>query len=337
MQIKLFQREDSPFWFVDFWIDGKRFKKSTRCQRKTQAEMEALRIVQEEIGKIRGNSSHTLPDLIESYRSHIRTKNKIWKTKMQQISLLHEFLGDRSLDDITYRECQKFIDELGKKRGIKKSSVNRYIATYKHLFNFAIDIEMAERNPFSKVKKSRETPRYRFFTEAEIERLSAAASEMSREAEEGSTRYYFYYIYLTAIYTGMRLREILNLKWFDIRDDNFVIQMSKSGMKRLVPVHPALKSELLQLKQNTEYIFPLLRRESDSITKLWKKVAEAAKVKDARFHDLRHYFGSMLAGQGVDLVTISEIMGHQDTKTTQIYAHTNALRKNEAIRTIALR
>ena len=53
----------------------------------------------------------------------------------------------------------------------------------------------------------------------------------------------------------------------------------------------------------------------------WEKTLAAAKIADCRIHDLRHTFASHLAMKGIDLFTISQLLGHADIKMTQRYAH----------------
>lgn len=54
--------------------------------------------------------------------------------------------------------------------------------------------------------------------------------------------------------------------------------------------------------------------------KRFKAAAKRAGVRDVRFHDLRHTFGTRVAAAGVALRTLQEWMGHRDFKTTLIYA-----------------
>lgn len=53
----------------------------------------------------------------------------------------------------------------------------------------------------------------------------------------------------------------------------------------------------------------------------WIKIRRLAKLDDVRLHDLRHTFASLAIKQGVDLYTVSKLLGHKDIKTTTRYAH----------------
>jgi integrase len=53
----------------------------------------------------------------------------------------------------------------------------------------------------------------------------------------------------------------------------------------------------------------------------FKAATERAEVRAITFHELRHTFGTRMAGAGVPLRTLQHWMGHVDSKTTQVYAH----------------
>jgi integrase len=56
------------------------------------------------------------------------------------------------------------------------------------------------------------------------------------------------------------------------------------------------------------------------VLKRFKQALFRARVREVRFHDLRHTFGTRMAAAGVPMRTLQEWMGHRDSKTTEIYA-----------------
>ena len=71
---------------------------------------------------------------------------------------------------------------------------------------------------------------------------------------------------------------------------------------------------------------------------LWlglKKSCRKAGLANVTWHTLRHTFASRLNRNGADLVTVKELLGHADIKTTMRYAHTNRAAKASAVRLLA--
>lgn len=204
----------------------------------------------------------------------------------------------------------------------RRASANRTLNFLKALLNRAFHEELVPDNsawrkvkPFAKVDE----PKIRYLTDAECRRLVNACSAELRPLVQA------------ALLTGARYGELAALRAVDVdlRTNKVHIPESKSGRPRYIPLNPEgreLFKVLLVGKKGGDAVF------SRGAGQEWKKnhhrrpLASAcaiAKVEPAvSFHELRHTYASHLAQAGVDLLTISKLLGHADTRiTSKHYAH----------------
>jgi site-specific recombinase XerD len=138
--------------------------------------------------------------------------------------------------------------------------------------------------------------------------------------------------FLTTLYaTGMRFSEAANLRLADIDSQRMLIRIThgKGAKQRQVPLSPRLLSELrsywLQYKP-TSLLFHGTTSDKTyadtTIQKVIKASALVAKIKkDVTPHTLRHSYATGLLEAGVDILTISRLLGHACFATTMIYLH----------------
>lgn len=145
----------------------------------------------------------------------------------------------------------------------------------------------------------------------------------------------------TAIYAGLRIGELLELRWSDIDFEQRLIRISrscyrgrvgtpKSGKSRTIPMCDPLAAQLRAIypraiaKSANRLVFchddgsRLGRTASD---RALKRAFRTAGLLGIGWHTLRHSFGGQLASAGISLLQIANLMGHADVKTTLIYAH----------------
>ncbi len=220
-----------------------------------------------------------------------------------------------------------------KKAGAAPATINNELANLSHILTTAMRWQYIDRNVVSsvdKVKLAMKTPR--FLTQEEIGRLI--------EAAEGS---HIHPIIVTAIHTGMRKSEMLNLQYSDIDFDNGKIAVqskpdwhTKNYKPRVLKLTPVLDRTLrlhrqVQKSQGylSDYVFTY---EGKRI--IWgvdiglKTITEKAGLKGVTLHALRHTFASQMVMAGVPLRVVQELMGHQSYQTTLQYAH---LQKDHAM------
>ena len=207
---------------------------------------------------------------------------------------------------------------------------NRHLAHLSSMFNRGKEWGLVTSNPAQGIKPLRENgARTRFLDGDEVARLLTAASQTFRP------------ILITALHSGMRRGEILNLKWPDVDFKNRIItvQKSKSGNKRMLPMDDTLYEVLgvLPTRFQQGYVFPSPVKEGQprfGVQRQFGKAVKKASVHNFRFHDLRHTFASHLVMSGVDLMAVKELLGHATLTMTMRYSHLAPDHRMRAIKTL---
>jgi len=129
-------------------------------------------------------------------------------------------------------------------------------------------------------------------------------------------------------YTGIRLNEIINLKWNDIDFQRNVIhiKVAKGEKERVIFLHDNLKNfiEYFNLKKEGSIFFSNFGKKYSqrTIQIIVKNAAEKAGIgKRITPHTLRHSFATHLLEGGADIRHIQSLLGHKNLQTTQIYTH----------------
>ena len=262
----------------------------------------------------------TLSEMLKEFMEYSETNNSEHQfiQNKHKVKIFKEFFGeDAKIVDITPLDIEKLKQSLIKK-GLKNSSVNRYYSSLCKAFNLIIiNKRLNMLNPCKMVSKLKEDNEIlRYLTEDEEERLMKELSEHLRP------------IVVCALTTGLRLSNILNLKWEAINlDMGFleVLKQDNKGHKKIqIPLSAKFKFELekIGIKQKG-YVFinPDTGKPYTTIKTGFNKALERAGIENFRFHDLRHTVGTRLVSKGADLLTVKEYLAHSNLATTQRYMH----------------
>lgn len=258
-------------------------------------------------------------------------------------------LGDRPASRITTREINQLLTKLSD-TGTSPSRVNKYRSVISAAFNYGTkeDTFALESNPAALTDKRREpalAPLV-FYSPEEIEALARALADgLHREAERDDAEHaddeQDAELVRVAAYAGLRLGELLALRWRDVDFAGHALTISramsdgvesstKSGRIRRVPLPDQAAGALDRLSKREDYTAEdelvfcnVFGRHLDgsALRRRFKRARDKAGLRPLRFHDLRHTYGSLLAAAGVDLVTIQAVMGHSALATTGRYLH----------------
>lgn len=201
---------------------------------------------------------------------------------------------------------------------------NRVLALSSSLFSYAESLRWRPvgSNPSRGVKRAKEVARERFLSDQELAGLGDA---INKAEADGESVYAIAAIRLL-IFTGARLREILNLEWewVDLERAVLNLPLSKTG-KKVIHLPPPALSILASLPRTEKNPFVIVGerpgRPLVNLQKPWTRIRNKAGLQNVRIHDLRHSFASVGASGGASLLVIGKLLGHARQSTTERYAH----------------
>jgi integrase len=276
-------------------------------------------------------------------------------------------LGDVPVAEVTTNQIEALL-MAHTREGVGARSVNKHRQVLCAIFNFGLRPEQAERwrltsNPAAAAGKRREAApaRLEVFTVEQIEALARAAESGAwrgphddltdagalLRAEEDAQLAELLRI---AAYTGLRRGELVALRWHDVRWSERVLVVeralsgdvegtTKSGRVRYVPLGDQALGALDRLSRRLnftsadDYVFATVagdRPDPSALRRRFIAARDAAALPPLRFHDLRHTAGTLLT-RVLDPVTVRDVLGHADLKTTERYLHAvRASRLSEA-------
>lgn len=316
-------------WYVDYYVKGKRKRKKVGPSKKLAEQVLKdihVKIAKKEYLGVYDEKRLLFADFAQEYLEYSKTNKSSSMARNEAIHINQQFipaLGQRYLFEITPQMIEKF--KATRLEDVTPATVNRGLACIKHMYTKAIEWGYVKTNPAKGVRFLKEPPgRLRYLEPLEVEVLLKACAA------------HIHPIVVTALNTGMRKGEILNLKWgaIDLNNRRITVTNSKNNEARVIPINGTLYQELSKLprKSKSEYVFANGKdRPLGDIKKSFATALKRAGIQDFRFHDLRHTFGSQLVMQGVDLRTVQQIMGHKEIKMTMRYSHLSPGHVQEAV------
>src|SRR3954468_7741058 len=241
--------------------------------------------------------------------------------------------GEMRLEDITTEGVERWATGLTAGGRMNNRTKLKILTVLHGVMGRARRVWKLPRNPITDVEKPVQTHRTDIdvFSPEDVMALVRAASSEQDAA-----------IYLTAAFTGLRRGELVALRWRDVDFARRHIRVTasyterslttpKSGKVRSVPLAPVVAEALARLGQRDhvtgegELVFPGIAGtylDASALYRRYKAALRRAGLRDLRFHDLRHTFGTqVISNPEVSIVQLKEWMGHADIDTTMKYLH----------------
>jgi integrase len=259
----------------------------------------------------------------DQYLPFARSNKRSWNTD-ETILRLHILptLGSVPLDKILPTMVAELVERLHAK-GYATGTTNRVIVLLRFVFNLARkwNVPGTSNNATEGLALHPEKYHERFLSSEEVSRLLLSLNVDENKTAADAIR--------LLLFTGARRNEITQARWdyVDWEKRTLLVPLSKSGRPRRISLNEPAVALLRSLRFGAEtasvFIFPspVTGRPSSSLFFPWDRIRKRAGLKDVRLHDLRHSYASFLVNQGVSLYVVQGLLGHQNAKTTQRYAH----------------
>jgi len=253
------------------------------------------------------------------YLPHISKRKLSWQVDQRVIRrYLSPAFGLRKPNDISSREIDDWLYALSK-QGLALSTCNRILWVVKSVFTMALRHDVIQQNPCAGIRA--------FALEKQPERrLSPEEARRLMEALRSSSRPEAAAIRLLML-TGARKSEIVNARWEYFHEEQRLLEVTRAGKNRSIPLSDEAMSVILSLERHTgcPWLFPgqTLDKPISGLFYYWNILRQELGLEKLRIQDLRHSFASFLVTSGCSLLEMQKILGHSVTRTLTRYVSTN--------------
>ncbi len=264
------------------------------------------------------NEEHKLH--LEKFNQYLLSKRyspSTIKTYRETVSTFLRFFSSKSIHEISHNDLIVFNNQYIIQKNLSNSFQNQVVNAVKLFFqiveNKKIVVELLHRP-----RREKKLPNV--LSKEEVKAILEAPKNSKHQAM------------LSLIYAcGLRRGELLNLTLKDIQSDRnlLIIRQAKGKKDRVIPI----SSKLIELLRNYykewkpitwlfEGQFPNTPYSAKSLESVLKQSLTKAKIgKPVSLHWLRHSYATHLLENGTDLRYIQELLGHNSSRTTEIYTH----------------
>ena len=227
--------------------------------------------------------------------------------------------------DIVNRYMQYLYDS-----SLSKSTISRRLSSLRSFYNYLYNNKIIDKNYFSSIKNPRKDNSLpKFVREIDIDKMFLIPDTRNPLGQRNL-------LIIRMLYaTGVRVSELVNIRLSDIDISERTIRIMGKGSKERIVVFGNNTKEILELylnsgryklsRGNNDYLF--LNKDGNVLSDRYVRkiiddiVVKASVQMHVSPHMLRHTFATAMLNNGADLVSVSDLLGHESLNTTSIYTH----------------
>ena len=279
-------------------------------------------------------------DWIEQYAEKAKLSHKgngyvsmLRSVRFQLLAYMGNTAKTKLLQAIDEEFCTGFIAFLNNAttsngKPLSGTTIYHYSRWLKDILQRAVADELITHNPIDKLIQNKEMP-----TRPEVQMDYLTIDEVKTLMQTPLKQTQIKQAFLFACFTGLRISDVRNLQWSNIKTDGetmrFEIIMKKTDTP-LAGKIPNIAKEWMPEPTDSPFVFANLPTASNIDTVIRRWVAQSGIKKHVTFHTARHSFATMGLTLGTDLYTVSKLLGHKSIATTQVYAQIIDKKKDEA-------
>jgi len=255
----------------------------------------------------------------------------IWDSALKQLKKFHQ-LPELTFEDITselLNDFSRYLQTIATTKSDKllsSNTANAYFNKIRAALNKAYQQGIIRRNPVQEVKSIKIVQNKReYLTDEELGKLLKADCRYAILKRA----------FLFSCLTGIRWSDIVKFTWDDLQklDDGhrIVFNHKKTQYLQYLDLPLEAVSFLGNKYKRGERIFKGLKYSADSNVAILQWMLRAGITKHITFHCARHTFAVRMLTHGIDIYTVSKLLGHSELKTTQIYADIIEHKRKEAM------
>ncbi len=263
-------------------------------------------------------------------------------TQKQLIPLL----GEYELSELSAVVLQKFVAQLSMVKGLSANTVNCIITVMQNSLKTAVIVGAVDKQYAGNIQRPKPAEKeVTCFSLEEQKKIEKYIAESNKPKLQGIA---------FGFYTGLRLGELLALKWTDIDFDKGLLYVNKSchdkyingkcvkiietpkttHSRRVIPIPKQLMPMLKSLHKQSHSVYVVAENENGignrSYQRSFELLLKKLNIPHKGFHSIRHTFATRAIECGMDVKTLSEILGHKNpTVTLTRYAHSLLEHKTE--------
>jgi site-specific recombinase XerD len=267
--------------------------------------------------------------------SHL--KNKPGKLPLWTARYLESFPGGTitRLEDVSPTWVSRFKEYLLTETTLHQNTARNYLKEIKHTLNQAVKDNILPRNPADGVQNIKFIePDRLFLNEDELELFSKVNSPSEIETCVKKA-------FMFSCLTGIRLSDLKTLKWENIDHSTSRTLLIKRQIKTKTKIHNIISKSSWDIINNQEKhdpsqpVFPYMSRVAGSSAEILARLGQRAGItKRISWHVARRTFALQMLENGVDIFTVSKLLGHAKIATTIIYLQMTSKLGKKAISTL---